>query len=290
VTTLRPVTTQVLVDGRRARYRVDGDGPPVLLLHGIGRSLEDWTEQHELLRDSFRVYSVDLAGSGYSAPLPGRHDIPGLAGFVEGFLDALGVTKPVHLVGNSLGGAVAMRLTVRAPQRVTDLVLVDSAGLGPDVALGLRLLTVPLLGRAMTRARRTTARTTERLIFHDPAFVTPERIRHALDLAAEPHAARVYIDTARSGIGVFAGQRAQWRDELLTELARLDVPVLAVWGEHDRVLPAAHLETVRARLPGARTRLVPGAGHMPQVEWAEQFSACVREFWSGTGQRGTRPV
>jgi pimeloyl-ACP methyl ester carboxylesterase len=118
----------VQVDGLRIRYRVDGDGPPVVLLHGIARTHADWTAQHELLSDRFRVHSVDLPGFGGSDPLPGRYSLQALAAFVERFLDAVGVTEPAHLVGNSLGGAIAMRVSVLAPQRVRSLALVNSAG------------------------------------------------------------------------------------------------------------------------------------------------------------------
>ena len=84
-----------------------------VLLHGIGRSLEDWTEQHELLRARHRVYSMDLAGSGWSEPLDEPYTLPALARFVVEFLDAVKIAKPAHVVGNSLGGAVAIRLDNR---------------------------------------------------------------------------------------------------------------------------------------------------------------------------------
>src|SRR5688500_5018863 len=122
--------SEVRVDGLRTRYRVDGTGDPVVLLHGIARTHADWTAQHELLSDRFRVYSVDLAGFGGSDPLPGRYSLQALADFVERFLDAVGVTEPAHLVGNSLGGAVAMRVSVQSPERVRTLALVNSAGFG----------------------------------------------------------------------------------------------------------------------------------------------------------------
>jgi pimeloyl-ACP methyl ester carboxylesterase len=274
-----PVTAQLTVAGRQVRYRVDGAGPPVVLLHGIGRSLEDWAEQHELLRGRHRVYSVDLPGYGKSEPLAEPYTLAALGRFVADFLDALGIAEPVHLVGHSLGGAVAMQLAVHAPDRVASLVLVNSAGFGREVTITLRLLAIRPLGRLLTRPSRYSARRVERSLFHDPAFVTEARVEHTFALARRPHAARVLLETLRS-MGTFRGARSQWRQTLLHAVAGLDIPILVVWGDRDLILPAAHLDAARARLPHARSHLFPDTGHMPQIERAEAFSQLVGNFWA----------
>ncbi|MDO3704917.1 alpha/beta fold hydrolase [Micromonospora sp. C28SCA-DRY-2] len=269
----------VTVDGRRVRHRVDGDGPPVVLLHGIGRTLRDFTEQHELLADRYRVHSVDLPGYGGSLPMAEPYTLPALARFVGRYLDAVGVEAPAHLVGNSLGGAIAMRLAVAEPARVASLALVNSAGFGREVTMMLRLLALRPLGRLLLRPSRSAARRTERALFHDAAFATAERVAYALEVARQPHAARVLLETAHS-LGTFRGVSPQWREELLTELARLDVPTLVVWGDRDLILPAAHLDAARTRLPRARTHLFTDCGHMPQIECAEEFSRLLVDFWT----------
>ncbi|HEX2133723.1 MAG TPA: alpha/beta fold hydrolase [Actinophytocola sp.] len=268
----------VRVGGRRARYRVTGSGEPVLLLHGIGRSLDDWAEQHDLL-DGFRVYSVDLAGFGESDPLPGRAALPPLAEFVREFLDAVGETRPVHVVGNSLGGAVAMLLALRYPTRVRTMVLANSAGFGREVTVALRILALRPLGRLLLRPSRTGSRRTERAIFRDARFVTEERVDRAFRLASRPHGARVMVDLCRS-LGTVRGVRQPWRDAVLTATAAAAVPTLVVWGSHDLILPAAHLEAARTLLPHARTHLFENTGHMPQIERAEEFADLIREFWA----------
>ncbi|PWU51534.1 alpha/beta hydrolase [Micromonospora sp. S4605] len=269
----------VTVDGRRVRHRVDGDGPPVVLLHGIGRSLRDFTEQHELLADRYRVYSLDLPGYGGSLPMAEPYTLPALARFVGRYLDAVGVEAPAHLVGNSLGGAIAMRLAVAEPARVASLALVNSAGFGREVTMMLRLLALRPLGRLLLRPSRAAARRTERALFHDAAFATAERVAYALEVAHQPYAARVLLETAHN-LGTFRGVSPQWREELLTELARLDVPTLVVWGDRDLILPAAHLAAARTRLPHARTHLFTNCGHMPQIECAEEFSRLLVDFWT----------
>jgi pimeloyl-ACP methyl ester carboxylesterase len=271
--------SELTVAGRRVRYRVSGDGPTVVMLHGIGRSLEDWSAQHALLQERFRVVSLDLAGFGGSEPLAEPCSLPALAGFVERFLDADEVAGPVHLVGNSLGGAVAMQVAAQAPHRVRSLALVDSAGFGREVSLTLRLLAIrPLARLLLAHPTRSGARQVERSIFHDPAFATDERIEHAYRLAHRPHAGRVLLETARS-LGTLRGVRPEWRHRLLDAVAELGIPVLVVWGSKDRILPAAHLNAAAARLPNARTHLFEDTGHMPQIERADAFSRLVTDFW-----------
>ncbi|NIH81452.1 alpha/beta fold hydrolase [Amycolatopsis viridis] len=269
------------VRGRRARYRVAGDGPPVLLLHGIGRSLHDWAEQQDLLAGEYRTYSVDLAGSGMSEPLPGRHTLEALARFAADFLDAVGESRPVHVAGNSLGGAVAMRLSLDFPERVRSLVLVNSAGFGREVTIALRLLALRPLGKLLLRPSRAGALRAERALFADHALATADRVEYALDLARQPHAARVMLETAR-GLGGFRGVAEEWRRPLLEAVAARRLPALVVWGDRDLILPATHLAAARQALPHAQTRLFTGTGHMPQIERAEEFHDLVTEFWASS--------
>jgi pimeloyl-ACP methyl ester carboxylesterase len=268
------------VRGRRVRYRDTGAGEVVLLLHGIVRSLEDWDEQHALLSDRYRVLSVDLAGYGESEPMREPYALPTLARFVEDVLDALGVEGPVHVVGNSLGGAVALQLSVQAPQRVRDLVLVNSAGFGREVTLALRLLALrPLARLLLRRPSRGAARRSELSIFADPSFATTERVELGLRLAGRPEGTRVLLETA-GALGGLRGVHPRWRRELLREAARSGVPTLVTWGSEDRVLPAVHLDAARRELPHARTHLFPATGHMPQIERAREFAELVTDFWA----------
>ncbi|MGW4501942.1 alpha/beta fold hydrolase [Micromonospora sp. NPDC004336] len=272
----------VTVDGRRVCHRVDGDGPPVVLLHGIGRSMHDFTELHERLADRFRVHSVDLPGYGGSLPMARPCTLPALAEFVGRYLDVVGVDRPAHLVGNSLGGAVAMRLAASEPGRAATLTLVNSAGFGREVTMALRLLALRPLGRLMLRPSRWAARRVVLSLFHDPAFATADRVAHALEVARLPYTARVMLETAHH-LGTFRGVSPQWREELLGEVERLDIPTFVVWGDRDLILPAAHLDAARARLPRARTHLFRDCGHMPQIECADEFHRLLVDFWSTAG-------
>ncbi len=279
MTTVAEDVRYVSVRGRQARYREQGEGTPVVLLHGIGRSLEDWDEQFALLPAGYRLLALDLAGYGESDPLREPYSLPTLARFVEDFLDALEVPGPVHAAGNSLGGAIAMQLSVQAPHRVRSLVLANSAGFGREVTVALRILAVRPLARMLLRRPSTKAiRRTERSIFADPALVTDERVELALRFAARPHAAAVLLETARA-LGGLRGVHPVWRRELMDEVSTRAVPTLLVWGDRDRILPHTHLDEARRHLPHAESHLFTGTGHMPQIERAEAFAGLASSFW-----------
>ncbi|MET8778618.1 alpha/beta fold hydrolase [Nocardia sp. NPDC004654] len=275
------------VDGLRNRVRVDGDPdhPPVLLLHGIGRSLEDWAPQFQRLGGAHRVIAVDLPGFGFSDRPHEPMTLPVLARGVADLLDTWGERRPVHVIGNSLGGAVALRLLASRPERVASLVLVDSAAFGSEVTALLRLLALPRIGRIATRrTTRAAAVLTERAIFADPSLATRERIDHALAIARQHDRGTVMHETAHA-LATGRGVRAEWRAELMAEVAAHPRPTMIVWGDRDRILPAHHLTAARRLIPHAETFLFEGIGHMPQIECPDEFAALVLDFLARTTNR-----
>ncbi|WP_353651350.1 alpha/beta fold hydrolase [Nakamurella sp. A5-74] len=277
VGTQRPGTRRTEVDGRTIRCRVTGTGAPLVLLHGIGRSLDDWDEQHERLSGQYQVISLDLPGFGWSDPLPRPASVRGLADAVAALLEELGVDGPVQLVGNSLGGAVAMRFAADRPQQVRALVLADAAGFGAEVAVALRVLAIRPLGRLLLRPRRSAAIDTLRGCFRDRSFITPQRIDATLALASRPHSATTMLQLLRE-LGTVRGIRPGWRRDLLARLAPLRIPTLVLWGDKDLILPPSHLEAAREALPHSRFHLFPDTGHFPQIERADEFATLVGNF------------
>ncbi len=269
----------------------DSQTSTILLLHGIGRSLEDWNLQHDLLSEHHQVISLDLPGFGYSSRSPAGMGLESLADAAHATLDALGQVGPVHVVGNSLGGAIAMTLLTRHPERVASLTLASSAGFGREVTLNLRILALPLLGhRLLSRPSWSRTAFIERTLYADSALATRERVDLALALAVVPGHAH-NLRECMLAISGFRGVDAGWREALLSQVAAYPVPTLVIWGEQDKVLPATHLQAAATALPRAHTVLMADTGHLPQVERPQEFAQLVLDLCrfsvpTGIGKQG----
>jgi pimeloyl-ACP methyl ester carboxylesterase len=270
---------RVVVDGVQLQYLEAGFGPPLLLLHGHEQSAASWRWVTPVLARTHRVLALSLPGHGGSAPAvagyaPGRD----LAPLVADFLDSLGV-GPLHVVGNSVGGAVALRLALADPSRIRTLTLVDSAGLGRDVNPLLALDTLPIIGElAITISRmpggdvgRTTMSTA--MLFAQPSRVPAEFFteQHALgrrpgQLEASTAMARALFDAN--------GQR----EVMLARLPELTMPTLVIWGGCDYVLPASQAQAAVDRLPHGRLALFADCGHLPHVECPDRFATVLSEW------------
>lgn len=283
--------TTLEVNGVPLRVRISGpeDGTPILLIHGIARSLEDWTEAHDLLAQGVggrghRVISTDIPGFGYSRSGRVRPSLPAFGAAMAALLDAAGVTAPAHVMGNSLGGGVAMTLAVDHPGRVASLTLVNSVGFGSEanisalpMAYGVLAALPGLSARFGPKARAAGAETIRDLFFNRE-LATTEQLRHAGKLAKQADFRATFLGTAATLGAPFVGVRAGWRRDLLKRVAASDIPTLVVWGDADLILPPKHLEAARAAIPNARTHLFVDTGHMPQVERPEEFAAVARAF------------
>jgi pimeloyl-ACP methyl ester carboxylesterase len=268
------------VEGRQVRVRIDGDpaAPPVVLVHGIGRALEDWAAQFPRLAPRHRVIALDLPGFGYSERRTEPATLGALARGVLSTLDELDEHRAVHLVGNSLGGAVSMQTLVLAPDRVASLVLVNSAGFGPEVTYILRMLALPGVGQVMLRRpTRIGLAHAERALYADRSFADRDRVEHALRRARRPGAAEFMAELAEN-LGTIRGARPEWRRELLAAMSAERRPTLIVWGDRDRILPPRHFEAARRAFPHAQTHLFGATGHMPQTERADEFAVLVTKF------------
>lgn len=270
----------VKVRGAKVRVVVDGpdDGIPVVLVHGLGRSLEDWSDQIVRLGDRYRVIALDLPGFGLSKRTGDKLTVEALAAAVLKLLDKLGERRPAVIMGNSLGGAVAMTVAATRPERVAGLVLVDSAGFGTEVSIGLRLLDLGIARHALRLRRyQRVTRLTERNMFHDKSFVTPERVAYATKVGRRKHFVRTFEEVARE-IGSAKGVDEAWRTALVARVAALDLPTLVVWGAQDWILPATHARTAGEAFPQAKVVVLDQCGHAPQIEQADAFAALARDF------------
>ena len=269
----------VEIDGMPIRYLAAGEGPPVVLLHGAGDNALDWRWVMPTLAAGHRVYAPDLPGSPDSAR-PAADYSPAFFGrFFTAFLDALDVGRAT-LVGNSLGGLIALRLALSEPERADALVLVNSAGLGQAINPAFTSVNVPGLGEAALPFWRTPLGAYQRawgraalLFAHLPASVPREWLAEQTRLALTPGYLEAHLSVLRAIVSPL-GQR----EVLVDRLPSLKVPTLVVWGERDRVFPRSQAKEALAQLPEGSLTLVPECGHMPHVECPERFLGALDGF------------
>jgi len=266
------------VNGVRTRYRqAGGDGPPVILIHGLGASAEIWSANIGALASRHRVYVPDLPGFGRTEK-PERMDYgPGAySRFVRDFMAALGIGRAA-LVGHSLGGGVALRVILDDPGRVDRLILLSSAGIGREVSLPLRIASLPCFDRIFFKPPLPVfTRFLHRLVF-DPATITGEFARLYYEMFFQPSSVRAFTGILRS-IATLRGARPGVLEPIREGLGTITAPTLVLWGRQDRILPVNQALDAAGRIPGARLHVFEHCGHMPNVEYPEEFNRLVLDF------------
>jgi 4,5:9,10-diseco-3-hydroxy-5,9,17-trioxoandrosta-1(10),2-diene-4-oate hydrolase len=261
----------------RTRYWTLGnEGPPLVLIHGIGASMESWAANIRPLAKTHRVYALDLVGFGSSGKPTAPYTLSFLAQFVADFMRGQDIAQ-ASIIGHSLGGGVALKLAIEHAEKVDRLVLVGSAGLGREGHIFFRLGSLPLVGEYLTRpSRERTAQFLEEMVY-DPGMVTEELVDLHYDLMSRPGAQEAYLSTVRSIATVFGTRRAVLRS-IVDNLDRITAPTLVVWGEQDEILPVAHAHVAAEAIPNARLHIFQECGHFVQMEKVEAFNALVSQF------------
>ena len=272
------------------RYVMAGEGPAVLMVHGLGASLAIWEENIAPLAQGHTVYAIDLPGSGKSDKSKNLdyHSVTG-AQFLIRLMDTLGINRAT-LIGNSGGGLVTTICALTYPERIDKLVLVDSAGLGRQVAWFLRLASLPLLGELLHLPNVRNPHGLIKSIFYEPQRVSAAVLEDIMEARNAPQAKRVTLEELRSGVGLRGLRKNMMMLHKLKEYAN---PLLIVWGEEDRLLPVSHAYHARQVLvcdgaqrattaPYRAVHVIPRCGHWPQMERPEEFNPLVLSFLNGT--------
>jgi pimeloyl-ACP methyl ester carboxylesterase len=258
-----------------------GDGPDILLLHGLGATKASFFETAAALSRTHRVHALDLPGFGSSSkPAFAAYDAGYFADAVLGAMDQLEIER-AHLVGNSLGGRVAIEVGLRSPDRVGALGL-----LCPAVAFVRRghqrivRLLRPELGVLPHRFGRTTVANQFWNLFADRDQVDPS----VADVVVEEFQ-RIYgsawgrLAFLSSARNVYL-ERPFGRDGFYTRLAELQPPALFVWGSHDKLIPSGFSRHVAEWLPAAEQIVLDSCGHVPQVERPTQTNGLLERFFA----------
>jgi pimeloyl-ACP methyl ester carboxylesterase len=258
---------EIELHGHRVIYRIAGDGPPVVLIHGMVNSSRHWEQVALRLADRYTVVAPDLLGHGDSAAVRGDYSLGAHACSIRDLLTTIGIDRAT-VVGHSLGGGIAMQFFYQFPQRVQRLALISSGGLGHDVSPMLRGAAMPGAAAgiwlvANRRVRSALDRAGERMRARGSRRgIYLQAVARAMRPLQEAAARRAFVQTLRAVIDV-RGQHVSALDRLylLGEL-----PTLIVWGERDHTIPIEHGLAAHALVPNSRFVSLPNAAHFPNLE------------------------
>jgi pyruvate dehydrogenase E2 component (dihydrolipoamide acetyltransferase) len=261
-----PEPVSVEIDGGRIRYLETGHalgGRPIVLIHGFGGDLNNWLFNQPELSERHRVIALDLPGHGGSTKNVGTGDLTALSAAVVGLLAALDIPT-AHLVGHSLGGALALRVALDQPACVASLSLISSAGLGVEIDHGF-------LTEFVAASRRKQMQQVLEKLFKNKRLVSRDMVEDLLKYKR--------LDGVGAALSLVAavhfadGRQKEILRGRLMELR--SIPVQVIWGAEDEIIPAHHAEDLP---PNVRTHVLPDAGHMPQMEKAREVNRLIMEL------------
>ena len=271
-----PPDRYIEVAGINTRYWQMGDrGSKIILLHGGNGSIEFWLYNIATLAEHHQVYAFDMVGSGKSDCPDASYSLAYQAQFLLGFMSALEIDATT-LIGNSMGGGVALEFTRLYPDRVDKLVLVDSMGLGKEISLGIRLITLPAIVNLL-RPGRWMMPSMLRSNFHYITKMLSEWIEFRYPIFAIPGRNHVILRLGQSNFNL-AGVLPQVYQPILASLPQISQPTLIIWGEFDRIIPVKHADIAAANLPNSQLAIFPNCGHHPYLEYPDKFDRLVLEF------------
>jgi pimeloyl-ACP methyl ester carboxylesterase len=271
------------IHGHEVGFRTAGDGPVLLLVHGMAGSSATWRHVMPALARRFTVVAPDLLGHGASAKPRGEYSVSAHANVLRDLLAALGHERAT-LVGQSLGGGVVMQLAYQFPDRCERLVLVSSGGLGREVNALLRTLSLPgaehVLALLCFPALRDSGSRIAGWLGRAGVRAAPvvEEIWRSWASLAEHDTRRAFFRTLRAVIDQH-GQTVSATDRLYLTTG---VPTLIVWGARDSFIPVSHAAAAHEAITGSRLEIFDEAGHFPHCEAPERFVDTLVDFIDST--------
>ena len=267
----------VTVDGQTMAYLDVGAGPPVILIHGFGGSMWQWEHQLSALSTALRVITPDLIGSGLSDKPDIEYSPEQMLDYFVGFMDALHIQKAA-LVGNSMGGGLAIGMALTHPERVGRLVLID--GLPANVR---EKITSPSIKRALETGAPSwlvsfgnwlfgdlMTETILKEIVYDHSLLTPAVLERSNRNRRRPGLVRPLM-TVRDSLPL-------WEADLAQRIGEIRHPTLVLWGEEDRVFPVSVGEELHRTIQRSQFLSIPKAGHIPQWEQPAIANRAMVEF------------
>jgi pimeloyl-ACP methyl ester carboxylesterase len=274
--------------GDQVAYREAGEGEALLLIHGMAGSSATWRSVIPQLSKKYRVVAPDLLGHGESAKPRGDYSLGAFAVLLRDLLDELGITRAT-VVGQSLGGGVAMQFAYQHPDHCDRLVLISSGGLGPDVSWLLRILSAPGAELVLPVVAPQPVLTLGNKVgswLRSAGIQSPRagEMWNAYSSLSDAQTRQAFLRTLRSVVD----HRGQSVSALNKLHLTLDLPTLLIWGANDGIIPVAHGYATHAALPGSRLEVLDGIGHFPHVEAPAAVVDILEDFIAGTAPQVAR--
>lgn len=266
------------IDSSQIRY-VDNEnsGPVLLLLHGVGGSLELWDELINHPDNAFRMIACDLPGHGLSSFLDDKnYRLDFYAQRAWQLLDHLGVNHAT-LVGNSLGGAISLRMLKQQEGRVDKLVLLNAATLGKEAPLPFRLMTIPVLGEVMTKSVDMAFKQQVEAIFAK-SYVITDKLSDVIQRNVSREGAQAAFLANIRNFTSLAGLKKKLVDESLQIVSTTTKPILYIHGREDTVIPLKHSESAHALTANSKLIVMENCGHTPHVEKSQELMEALKAF------------
>jgi pimeloyl-ACP methyl ester carboxylesterase len=246
------------INGLEINYKIAGQGPAILVLHGWGGSSDSWIETQKILSKEYKVIVPDLPGFGKSAPPQRPWKVGDYVDFVSKFSEKLNL-EDFFLIGHSFGGRISIKFSIQHPEKVKKLILCDSAGIKPDPSLKTIIIFW--------------------LVRIGNAIFTPKIFKRFQDSARN----LFYIflrnrDYAKANGVMKETIKKVLAEDLLLEVPKIKAETLIIWGEADRMVPLKYARMFKEKIENSRLEVLPKIGHSPHLEVPKNFSEIVLKF------------
>jgi pimeloyl-ACP methyl ester carboxylesterase len=274
-----PEVQYLTIHGHTRAFVKAGQGPALLLLHGLGCDHTTWEPVISALARDYTVIAPDLLGHGRSAKPRADYSLGGYANGMRDLLTVLGIDR-VTVVGHSFGGGIAMQFAYQFPERAERMVLVAPGGLGPEVTPAIRAITLPGFHQAMSLVTLPGVR---HLTTTGLRLLAASGLPQARDLDEVAEIVESFKDPrARRAIRHVVSAVVDWRGQIVTMADRAylteAMPMCVVWGSDDAVIPVQHAALAAQLAPGATVEVIGDAGHFPHKDHPDQFVRILGDF------------
>ncbi|MFC1630223.1 alpha/beta fold hydrolase [Patescibacteria group bacterium] len=246
----------VLINGLDSHYKIQGEGIPLLVLHGWGGSSNSWASVQNILAEKgFQVIVPDLPGFGKTNPPNKGWGVSDYVEWTSAFASALGITEPLFLLGHSFGGRVAIKLSAKYPTEVKSLILCASAGIKPKKGLkGKTLSAVSKVGKSLPLGK-----------FQGGVRTGFYKLIGKTDYMK---AQGTMKDTIKEVL----------KEDLLPYLSKIQANTLVVWGKNDKTVPLLYGKIIKEKIPGSELIIIDDSGHSPHLDNPEKLSEIITHF------------